>query len=280
MNVQKLLYILFLFTLFIAIIFSITSYLNSVNISLYRDKYLNHNLITPLYIPKKIFQTIPDKTKISKDFQDNINKLKQNNPDWQYFLFDDNDINQYLNKYYPNILPYYNKINPKYGASRADFFRYLLMYREGGVYLDIKSFSELPLSQIILPDDEFIFTTWSCPCQTDEVNDVNGEFQQWHVICKPNHPLLLSVIKKVINNIDDYSIDKYGVGKQGVIRVTGPIAYTKAIKKEIQENKKNLKYRIIYSSEYIGLIYNNLKKSHVNLFSKTHYSKINEPIIL
>ena len=33
------------------------------------------------------------------------------------------------------IYGFYQRINPIYGAARADFFRYLLMYAQGGIYL-------------------------------------------------------------------------------------------------------------------------------------------------
>ena len=33
----------------------------------------------------------------------------------------------------------YNRINKSYGAARADYFRYLLLYQKGGVWLDAKT---------------------------------------------------------------------------------------------------------------------------------------------
>ena len=82
------------------------------------------------YIPKKIFQLVSDKTKIHPKFLENIQYIKKTNPNWEYTLYDDTDIITYLETYYPpEILYYYNKINPNYGPARADFFRYLLMYR-------------------------------------------------------------------------------------------------------------------------------------------------------
>jgi mannosyltransferase OCH1-like enzyme len=173
------------------------------------------------------------------------------------------------------MLDYYNKINPKYGACRADLFRYLLMYKEGGVYLDIKSAIKYPLNKIILPDDEYILSYWDHPIKKSATGNSMGEYQQWHVICRPKHPFLYAVINDVIKNIDNYNIETDGVGKPGVLKVTGPIAYTKAIMPIV--DKYNC--RIVELNDYIGLIYNNLQQSHKNLFSKAHYSKISEPII-
>ena len=56
-----------------------------------------------------------------------------------------------------------------------------------------------------------------------------GEYQQWHIIAAPQHAFLRATISAVMWNIDNYSIEHHGVGKPGVLRTTGPIAYTKAI---------------------------------------------------
>lgn len=251
--------------------------LRNKSIASYIDEYTTDGTEELKYIPKKIFQVIADKNKINPDFQWNINYIKNLNPDWKYTLYDDSEIDKYiLENYGSGVFEYYNKINPKYGASRADFFRYLLMYKEGGVYLDIKSATKYPLSKIILPDDEYILGYWDLPVMKSETGNKDGEFQQWHIICRPGHPFLYAVINNVIKNIDNYNIDIDGVGKPGVLKVTGPIAYTKSIVPIV--DKYNC--RIVELNDYIGLIYNNLQQSHKNLFSKAHYSKIKEPIIL
>jgi mannosyltransferase OCH1-like enzyme len=234
------------------------------------------------YIPKKIFQLIPDKNKIHPDFQKNIDYIKKLNPDWEYTLMDDEDIMIYMKKYYPDLLPYYNRINPKYGAARADFFRYLLIFREGGAYFDIKSATSFPLTSILREDDEYIISHFCDEVHKHYLKYPYGEFQNWHIISKPNHPFLKATIEKVIKNIIEYDVNVEGTGKGAVLKVTGPIAYTQAIIPILD----NYNYREAEMDEMIGLVYNNLPNlqilptSHVNLFSKTHYSMIDEPVIL
>jgi inositol phosphorylceramide mannosyltransferase catalytic subunit len=273
MEISFISYIIFTMVI-VAIIFIVI--LRYKNIANYQDQYLTNGTEDLKYIPKKIFQLVADKNKISPDFQKNIEYIKNLNPDWEYRLFDDQDMEDYILKNYGySFLRYYNKINPKYGASRADFFRYLLMYKEGGAYFDIKSATKYPLNRIILPNDEYILSYWDFPVKDSYVDHNMGEFQQWHIICRPNHPFLYAVINDVIKNIDNYSTS-VGVGKLAVLKVTGPIAYTKAILPIL--DKYN--HRIIGMNEFVGLIYNNLPSSHINLFSKTHYSKITEPVII
>ena len=257
-------------------------------IQTYKDDHTNSDRLPLEYIPKKIFQLIADKKDINPQLQKNIKYIREKNPDWEYTLMDDTDMEEYLrNNYEPEILDLYLRINPKYGAARADFFRYLLMYREGGVYLDIKSAATIPLSEMLLPDDEYIICHWPHPTNSIELGDLKGEYQQWHIICRPYHPFLYHVIQKVVQNILSYEPKVLGIGRKGVLRTTGPIVYTNAIK----PIRKMYRHRFVEFPDYIGLKYNNLGyggslfmfikgHSHRTVYSKPHYSKINESIIL
>jgi hypothetical protein len=232
------------------------------------------------YIPRKIFQLIRDKNDVHPKFQKNIKDIRETNPSWEYVLMDDADIIEYLRKNFdPEILHIYNRINPSYGAAKADFFRYLLMYKEGGAYFDIKSSTKVPLDRILRKDDRYILSHWESTPQIEYTNNKYGEFQQWHIICSPGHPYLKAVINKVIKNIENYDHKKKLNGKLGVLKVTGPIAYTKAIIPILDNDL----HRIFRQNEYIGLIYDNTETmfgDHSTLFSKTHYSKIKTDIIL
>ena len=270
--------LMIVFSLFM-LVYLIITIINNCNINQQLDNNIADNPESrgSDLIPKNIYQLISDKNNISKEFKKNIEYIKKLNTNWTHNLYDDKDIIEYIKKNYPqNILDVYNRINPKYGAARADFFRYLLMYNEGGVYLDIKGAMKVSLDKILKPDDEYILSHWECPCQYNLLDSEYGEFQQWHIICKPKHPFLKEVIDNVVKNIQNYDVDRDGVGKKGVLKVTGPLVYTKSIIPILSLYK----YTIYETQLYIGLIYNNISKSHINSFSKKHYSKIDEPIVL
>ena len=243
------------------------------------------------YIPKKIHQIlIRDGDKIPEHFAKNINYIKNLNKGWEHYLYNEDDIVKYLEKNYPkNILIAYQKINPDYRAARADFFRYLVIYKEGGAYFDIKSAMKTQLDSILKTDDEYILAHWSCPSVRTiwennkiaryRLNTELGEFQQWHVISRPGHPYLKNVIDNILKNIETYNPVIDGTGKTGVFYVTGPYVYTDSIMPILNDHK----HTIYESSDDIGLIYNNcisiFSINHKQLFSKKHYSKFDSPII-
>ena len=230
-------------------------------------------------IPKIIHQTYLTRN-VSKEIECNINNLKNANPDWEYRFYDDNDITIFIENNFPEISKFYNKINPKYGAAKADLFRYLLMYKEGGAYLDIKSTLTKPLDEILSSDDQYILAHWvhshnsvsRHPC----INNPNGEYQQWHIICVKGHPFLKAVIENVCKNIDSYNPLLHDVGMMGVLRTTGPIAYSLSILPIVNLHK----HRAGFDNDF-GLIYSvfsNGLEGHKTLF-KTHYHDLKESII-
>jgi len=227
-------------------------------------------------IPRIIHQTFYDRN-LPERLQANVNRLRELNPGWEYRFYDDADIESFIKSNYPPVVwEYYQRIDPVYGAARADIFRYLLLYKLGGVYLDIKSSANRPLDSVLKPDDRFILSKW---------RDVNGEFehfgvvydlrhldggeyQQWHIICSPGHPFLKEVLETVFENIDTYDPYLHQTGKRGVLRVTGPVPYTMAISRLMDAHP----HRVVDGRNDMGLEYTVYgEQVHVGVF-KGHYS--------
>lgn len=189
-------------------------------------------------IPKIIHQTTSDKARLHPALRENIQRIKALNPDWEHRLYDNAECRAFIEAHYDKeTLRVYDRISPRYGAAKADFFRYLVMYRVGGVYLDIKSTVVKPLSSVISDDIRYLISRWdSGPGGRDEGAGKHGkygvedEFQQWFIVSEAAHPFLEAVIKRVCGNIAAYDALNGGVGASGVLRTTGPIAYTLAIR--------------------------------------------------
>lgn len=188
--------------------------------------------------PRIIHQTYPGAS-LPEALRDNVADLIAANPGWDHRLYDDRAIEQFISGHYPaEILAAYLRIRPEYGAARADLFRYLVIYRLGGVYLDIKSRFTRPIAEIVGGDEQIILSQWrngagqahqGFGLHRELAHIAGGEFQQWHIIAAPGHPFLRAVILAVLSNIEHYSPWSFGVGRIGVFRLTGPIAYTLAI---------------------------------------------------
>jgi hypothetical protein len=89
------------------------------------------------------------------------------------------------------------------------------------------------------------------------------------------HPFLRAVIARVLATIETYRPWRQGVGRNGVFRVTGPIAYTRAILL-IRDQHSHTFYA---DSGDIGLRYSiGDGYKHMAAFPK-HYSLHTEPVV-
>jgi hypothetical protein len=235
-------------------------------------------------ISRIIHQTYPHAC-LNHYLRENVEQLKSWNPRWTHILYDDAAIERFIRENYgQQVLSSYLRINPAYGAARADLFRYLVVYRLGGVYLDIKSRFTRPIDELLRGDEQYIISRWAnrpgeararFGLHPDVAQIEGGELQQWHVIGAAGHPFLRAVIEKVLANIALYRPWKHGVGRIGVLRVTGPIAYTLAITPILHEYPcKILSDERELSMEYsIGGTYN-----HREALGR-HYSELNTPVV-
>jgi len=231
-------------------------------------------------IPKVIYQTFPDEKKLPRIILENIRYIKELNLSWSYEIYDNGKIEEFIDAYYGmEVLKIYHMINPVYGAVRADLFRYLLIYAKGGVYLDIKGSMSIPLDKILSPDDRYILSKWDHHDwgRHPKLKKVGcREYLQWYIISVAGHPFLKNVILQVLNNILSYCIIRDGVGKPGVLNLTGPVVYTL----EIEKVKDTCMYREVNIERDLGFIYTIFQKGygHFDLF-KIHYSSLQSPII-
>lgn len=231
-------------------------------------------------IPKVVHHTYPTRD-LNPDLKANLDNLKKQNPDWEFRFYDDADQISFINANFPELSKYYYAINSDYGAAKADLFRYLLIYKYGGVYLDIKSTLSRPLNSIVMDDTKFILAYWELASDGyhPEIEDENGEFEQWHVISVSGHPFLKSVINNICRNIAVYNPFLDGRGAIATLKVTGPIAYSLAIAPLV----KLWPHTIGKDSDF-GLIYSIFnhnqatKLSHRNIF-KSHYTRSLYPVV-
>lgn len=162
-------------------------------------------------IPKKIYQSWHDKNP-NPIFKKYIQNVLQNNPGYQYELFGEDDMHKFVCENFDNeIIECYNKLNII--TAKVDFWRYLILYKNGGIYLDIDSTFLKPLDELINNQSAII---------TREPNPPH-EYVQWALFFCKNHPILKKTIDNVVYNIKN----KLFVNNVG--RMTGPYPYTLAI---------------------------------------------------
>jgi mannosyltransferase OCH1-like enzyme len=246
--------------------------------------HLDEGTFIPRVIHQIFFAGVSEK--LPPELKENVETIKRLNPGWSHFLYGHEEIQAFIRKNYgPIILSYFERINPKYGAARADLFRYLLMYKCGGVYLDIKSTCNCSLDQVLKPNDKYILSQWrnkpgeihaTFGTSKEVAHIVGGEYQQWHIVTVPGHPFLKAVLETVLKNIDKYRPWLHGTGVIGVLRLTGPLAYTQAIHPLLVEGRAE--YRMVKDETLLCFQYSIFKTPH-HRFYKTNYFVLTESVV-
>ncbi len=89
---------------------------------------------SPTLIPKIIHQLWKDES-IPPVWADNVESVKRYHPGWEYRLWTDGMMDDYVREKHPDLYPVYSAFTRH--IMRVDVFRYVLMYDFGGLYCDL-----------------------------------------------------------------------------------------------------------------------------------------------
>ena len=154
-------------------------------------------------IPLNIFQTWHTKL-LSLKMNTCVQTIKQMNPKFKYELFDDNDCRNFIYANFPlKVLNAFDSLVP--GAYKADLWRYCILYKRGGIYLDIK----------YKPNNGFRFI--SMTEKEHWVLDADGlGVYNALIVSKAGNETLLKAINAIVSNVNN---KYYG---NNALQPTGP----------------------------------------------------------
>jgi mannosyltransferase OCH1-like enzyme len=198
--------------------------------------YVREN-IKPNKIPLNIFMCWNTKN-LPPKMNKNINKIKEENPDFNIYVFDDKECRNMIEKYFvKDVLDAFDSLIP--GAYKADLWRYCALYLYGGIYQDIKleSINGFRYKDII--DDEYY---------VKDIKESNEGIYNAFMVCKQNNKILEKAIKKIIINCRE---KYYG---DSILNPTGPLLLKMFFS---QFEIDNLKLKLINKSKDIKIVFNN-----------------------
>lgn len=234
-------------------------------------------------IPKVIYYTWKDNN-FTKEIESIIEHNKKICPNYKFKFYDDKMCEKFIKKKFSKkVYKAYKNINPNYGAMRADFWRYCVIYRYGGIYLDIKIKLNTNLDNVIKPNYE---------CILDKPNYIEmyrlfynkPALEQWILIYRPKHPYLKKIITYLSNKINNNYLPKLSrltivsKTKQAILKITGPDMYSKIIISFVLKNK--IIHDTIQFKSFAIYTQNNIKYKLYGKSKLTHYSKLTEPFYL
>lgn len=172
-------------------------------------------------IPKNIFQTHKSIDYVNQDKQlagatDTWKKQTQNG--FNYFFYSDNDVQDFMNKFFPDIVNDFNRL--PIPVMKADLWRYCVIYKYGGIYTDTDTVlnDQKAIDELISSDGKWLVLT--------PENEMH--MCQWTFAAPKKSPLLKAIIDLSVNRIRN-SQDFKGLGEHFIHYLTGPECFTDAI---------------------------------------------------
>ena len=188
-------------------------------------------------IPYNIYQIFIQTNKVPESMYNITREWIKINPEYNYNFFSGDRITKFIeediykdfNFTKEEFKECYNNINS--AAGKADLFRLLLIYDQGGCYFDMDTQPIKPLKNFILEDDEVV-------SGIGQRNDIH----QWGLIYVKNHILIKKTLELAIDNIKN---NNFIGGHNSLEYMTGPPCMNKAVRDffNMEENDKFIKGR-------------------------------------
>lgn len=145
-----------------------------------------------------------------------IYKLLDVNPEFEYYLYSDEKSREFIEKNYSeDVLFAFNALKP--GAYKSDLWRYCILYKTGGMYLDIKFVSTVPILNIIKENPVIYVKDKLIACA-----NVRGLYNAF-MVSPPNNIIFKYCIDDIINSC------KFKLYKEGPLSITGPCLLGKVV---------------------------------------------------
>lgn len=163
----------------------------------------------PSIIPRIIWQTnYADRVTLPVYINYLFNRLMA--PTYEYRFMMTEAREAFIRETFPGkIFESYSRL--QIGAAQADFWRLLVLYKHGGVYLDIDAHVVWPLGWIVRPQEEEIY-----------VLTKRGDISNYFIASKPGNPNLARMIELVCRNIEERR-------SNNVYELTGPGVFNRVL---------------------------------------------------
>ena len=195
-------------------------------------------------------------TKLTKSHAKNYLEFIEMNRDVQFWLFDDNSQDDWMEENFSNaeILSIYRGI--KFAASKSDIFRLCILYKYGGFYTGINRTFNVKLSELFSDKDKFLISfEQNSYSRASKQLQIPGPYRnlnmvQHSIFSPPRHKILKMAIERIVQNAPLYDRVKFDSVKEAIWKFSAPYLLTDVI----DEYLENYGTKDI---EFCGIQFNN-----------------------
>lgn len=176
-------------------------------------------------VPMAIYQSWVS-NRVPLKMKECMQNLMKSNPEFDHYLYSHERCLKFIKEnYLHDVVEAYKSLKP--GAYKSDLWRYCILYKLGGVYLDVKFYTTKSLASIIKTHPEvFIKDTVAEGTNDDVIRCKHGPgIYNGLLISPPNNPIFKECIDDIVKicRARDY--------KNSSLSITGPCLIGKVVKK-------------------------------------------------
>jgi Glycosyltransferase sugar-binding region containing DXD motif len=210
-------------------------------------------------IPNVVYQTWK-RPVLSLRHAHAVRRFRKMNRDYSFCFFDDSQMLEYMTRHFTDhpILKVFEEI--RIPASRADVWRYCMLYTEGGIYCDIDSVLTVPFRQLLSenPSEMISFEGGKWHDFLDRENYsapgafVSGPSESvrkllecpehtvlnWLLCFEKKNPILAEIIDLIVEQAGFFRGREFHSIWKAVTHFTGPLAFTQAVWRWIQKTHR------------------------------------------
>jgi mannosyltransferase OCH1-like enzyme len=233
-------------------------------------KKLNYKKKTKPFILKKNYNSIIPldlytcwhTKKLPPLMQSNYDFMIQSNPKIKFNLYDENECREFIkNNFSQDVLNAYDSLIPC--SYKSDLWRYCILYKNGGIYIDIKYKPVNGFKFIALSEKEYFVRDY---CIRDTYTAL--------IVALAGNKILFNCIRQIVNNVNN---KYYGINS---LAPTGPVLLGRNF---TQEEKNSLelyhdyvecinKYYIVKDDTIILRWYDGYRDEQSKTQKLEHYS--------
>lgn len=180
-------------------------------------------------IPQRVTQTSKD----SADINITNNSFIRLNPTYEYMHYNDSAAESFVRKTMPDYI-YQTYMSLPKPVMKADYFRYIVLLVQGGIYTDMDTICLQPIDQWIrgmtmnevgfiigIEADAGVWDIW----QGYYARQI--QFVQWTIAAAPGHPILYQIVKRIADITPTMAL--HTLNEKQILEWTGPAVWTDVI---------------------------------------------------
>jgi hypothetical protein len=167
-------------------------------------------------IPLTIYQSWTTNS-IPPKMKENMDRVLRENPQFDHYLFSHQSCENFIkNNFSKSVLKAFRMLKP--GAYKSDLWRYCILWKNGGVYMDVKFYPVVPLVDLLTnhPDlfirDDIATHTSNVTMQCKKSAGLYNGF----LVSKPNNPIFKEMIDTIVKHCKAKNLEN------SMLQVTGP----------------------------------------------------------